>query len=79
MDVVREDEFAPVKNSPDAVVDSPRTARELLSAQSRRWVEACGGEVQGDGILEISPRVSYEGEGLEYLRNNSLATPKYIH
>eukprot|EP00605_Chrysophyceae_sp_TOSAG23-4_P002124 GSChrysophyteH1.ASY1.ANO1.2350.1 assembled CDS len=79
MDVVREDEFAPVKNSPYSVVDSPRTAKELLSAQSHRCVEACGGEVQGDAILEISPRVSYEGEGLEYLRNSCLATPKYIH
>ena len=53
MDVAREEEFAPVKNSPDSLVYSPTTAKVLLSAQNRHWVEACGGEVQGDGILEI--------------------------
>ncbi|KAK9843554.1 hypothetical protein WJX81_008640 [Elliptochloris bilobata] len=67
LEVRREDEFAPVKNAPGAAADSPDTARAATLALHTRWVEAAGGRVRlgkgGEGV-EVSPRVSYSGEGL---------------
>lgn len=67
-EVKREEEFAPVKNAPgQGLSDSPDTARDALLALHKGWVEAAGGRVSsGDGV-EVSPLVSYSGEGLEEL------------
>ena len=39
-EVLREDEFAPVKNAEGQ--DSPATSRAALSAQAQRWMSAAG-------------------------------------
>jgi UDP-N-acetylglucosamine/UDP-N-acetylgalactosamine diphosphorylase len=41
--VDREDEFAPVKNAPGAAVDSPDTARQLLTDLHLKWFSLAGG------------------------------------
>lgn len=69
-DVTREDEFAPVKNAPGSASDSPDTARVLISNLAKTWVTAAGGRLTGDtenDLCEISPLVSFAGEGLEDL------------
>lgn len=44
----------------------------------RGWVTAAGGTVTGDGLLAISPLVSYGGEGLAALAGTTIATPASI-
>jgi UDP-N-acetylglucosamine/UDP-N-acetylgalactosamine diphosphorylase len=66
MEIVREEEFSPVKNAPGSPDgDSPDTARELLLQQHRRWLQDAGAVVSNDVHVEVSPLVSYAGEGLK--------------
>lgn len=94
MEVPREDEFAPVKNAPGAASDSPDTARELLSNQCIKWLVSAGAEIvesspsdidfQGTTLqnmrkeCEISPLLSYAGEGLDHLRGAKITLPCYL-
>lgn len=75
IEVKREEEFAPVKNANGAPSDSPETARQLLLAEHRRWAEANGIKLEGEGMFEISPETSYAGEGLEKYADYSFKLP----
>ena len=68
LEVSREDEFSPLKNATGQ--DSPESSRRDMLAQGARWVKAAGGmsvddgsETGNDGV-EVSPLISYSGEGL---------------
>uniref|UniRef100_A0A1A8MEP6 UDP-N-acteylglucosamine pyrophosphorylase 1, like 1 n=1 Tax=Nothobranchius pienaari TaxID=704102 RepID=A0A1A8MEP6_9TELE len=92
-EVVREDEFSPLKNADGAVSDTPTVARNSLLSQHSRWVSSAGATLlDRDGTVirpascssadqhpaecEISPLVSYFGEGLEQLlKGKRISTP----
>ncbi|GIL53347.1 hypothetical protein Vafri_8968 [Volvox africanus] len=63
--VDRREDFAPVKNAPGSAIDSPNTARSALLSLHAGWVRNAGAEVTCDEGVEVSPLVSYAGEGLE--------------
>ncbi|XP_010260631.1 PREDICTED: UDP-N-acetylglucosamine diphosphorylase 1-like [Nelumbo nucifera] len=69
-EVLREEEFAPVKNANGSTFDTPDSARLLVLRLHTRWVVAAGGflthsvPLYATGV-EISPLCSYAGENLE--------------
>ncbi|XP_038623949.1 UDP-N-acetylhexosamine pyrophosphorylase-like protein 1 [Tachyglossus aculeatus] len=94
-EVLREEEFSPLKNADTADKDSPTTARRALLWQHYRWALEAGGRFprgspsgvspdqdpipgaqEPPAICEISPLVSYFGEGLAtYLKDKELQSP----
>ncbi|KAJ3228392.1 UDP-N-acetylglucosamine pyrophosphorylase [Clydaea vesicula] len=74
----RKEEFSPLKNAPGSKDgDSPDTSRADILAQHVRFAEKAGATVlESEGqpykILEISPLISYEGEGLESLKGKKI-------
>ncbi|KAF1810712.1 UTP-glucose-1-phosphate uridylyltransferase [Eremomyces bilateralis CBS 781.70] len=81
MEVKREDEFSPLKNARGAGEDDPDTSRRDIMAQGKRWVQAAGAVVvsedKEDGV-EVSPLISYGGEGLEYMQGREVRAPAVI-
>ncbi|CAG8651678.1 5222_t:CDS:2 [Funneliformis mosseae] len=82
LEVDRKDEFSPLKNAPGTGVDDPDTSKKDIINQHVKFVEKAGGKVvPGDGdqlIFEISPLISYAGEGLERLNGKTIKTPAVI-
>lgn len=80
LEIVREEEFSPVKNAPGSNEDSPDTARALMCALHTQWLKAAGAVLvgAGDGAVEVSPLASYQGEGLQVLAGQELAAPLLV-
>ncbi|CAG7721651.1 unnamed protein product [Allacma fusca] len=111
-EVLREDEFSPLKNADGAEKDTPTTTRHALYSLHQRYILAAGGRFIDDAgkliplipsmlnnnaieletnnnevqkscmsykapvVVEISPLVSYAGEGLEdYVQNKDFQPP----
>ncbi|MCC6751345.1 MAG: UTP--glucose-1-phosphate uridylyltransferase [Deltaproteobacteria bacterium] len=62
LEIDRDEEFAPVKNA--SGVDSPDSARGLMTALYRRWITEAGGTLSGEGAVEVSPLYALDGEEL---------------
>ncbi|KAI8377415.1 nucleotide-diphospho-sugar transferase [Radiomyces spectabilis] len=86
LEVDRKDEFSPLKNAPGSGADCPETSRRDIVAQHVRFIEKAGGKLVGDNVdnfellqFEISPLVSYGGEGLEDLiQGKTITVPAVI-
>ncbi|QPG96089.1 hypothetical protein C2857_003147 [Epichloe festucae Fl1] len=78
MEVRREDEFSPLKNAPGKGQDDPDTSKSDIMSQGRRWAAAAGATVVGDGGIEVSPLISYGGEGLEKLSGTTITAPAVL-
>lgn len=81
MEVNRNDEFAPVKNEPGNPVDSPTSARNMMSSLAKKWLIAAGAilkNADSDEQCEISSLLSYDGEGLEKYDGCTIELPCYL-
>ncbi|KAL9011650.1 MAG: hypothetical protein Q9173_003528 [Seirophora scorigena] len=83
MEVKREEEFSPLKNAKGTGEDDPDTSKQDILNQGRRWVQNVGGMVESEVApeetgVEVSPLVSYGGEGLEFLQTRTIKAPAVI-
>lgn len=76
-EVQREDEFSPLKNGVDSKLDNANTCRNDLMCLHSRWLAKAGAKFAKDckkdlfdGNFEISPLISYSGEGLKSIVQN---------
>ncbi|KAI5304473.1 hypothetical protein KEM56_006458 [Ascosphaera pollenicola] len=75
IEVRREDEFSPLKNARGTGEDDPDTSRADIMKQGAKWVKAAGG--QAGELVEVSPLVSYGGEGLEFVQGKTVEEGAY--
>jgi UDP-N-acetylglucosamine/UDP-N-acetylgalactosamine diphosphorylase len=72
LEVDRAEEFSPLKNAPGSKADSPETSRRDLLAQQKRWLIAAGAQVSEGVEVEVTPEVTYGGEGLEWVKGKTI-------
>ncbi|KAI9807475.1 MAG: hypothetical protein M1825_005415 [Sarcosagium campestre] len=82
LEVRREDEFSPLKNAKGSGEDDQDTSKRDILQQGRRFVEAAGAVIVSESAessgVEVSPLISYGGEGLDFLRGREIMAPAVI-
>ncbi|OJJ83920.1 UDP-N-acetylglucosamine diphosphorylase [Aspergillus glaucus CBS 516.65] len=81
IEVRREDEFSPLKNAKGTGEDDPDTSKRDIMELGKRWIEKAGGVVVTEGQsvgVEVSPLISYGGEGLEFLKGREIKAPAVV-
>ena len=78
LEVARNEEFSPLKNAPGTGSDDPDTSRRDLLAQHRRFLEKAGARVQDGVEIELSPLVTYAGEGLESVARKNFTKSGHV-
>lgn len=78
VEVARDVEFSPLKNADAVGKECATTARQDIHRLHKKYIEQAGGIVHGDEC-EISPLLSYGGEGLSKIVNGkSFTSPVYL-
>ncbi|KEF57097.1 UDP-N-acetylglucosamine pyrophosphorylase [Exophiala aquamarina CBS 119918] len=81
LEVERKEEFSPLKNARGTGEDDPDTSKKDILEQGSRWLHAAGAIVvseEGETGVEVSPLISYGGEGLGYLHGREIRAPAVI-
>lgn len=71
LEVERREEFSPLKNAPGTGSDDPGTSRNDLLSQQKRFLVRAGAKVDDGVEIEVSPQVTYAGEGLDAVRGKT--------
>ncbi|KIJ22033.1 UDP-N-acetylglucosamine diphosphorylase [Paxillus involutus ATCC 200175] len=78
LEVARKEEFSPLKNAPGTGSDDPETSRQDLLAQHQRFLENAGARLNVGVEIELSPLVTYSGEGLECVEGKTFTKSGYV-
>ncbi|KAF8140545.1 nucleotide-diphospho-sugar transferase [Boletus edulis] len=78
LEVARREEFSPLKNAPGTGSDAPETSRRDLLDQHRRFLESAGACLKEGVEIELSPLVTYAGEGLESVKDKTFTKSGYV-
>ncbi|KAF3907557.1 hypothetical protein AA313_de0202974 [Arthrobotrys entomopaga] len=82
LEVAREDEFSPLKNARGAGEDDPDTSKRDIMAQGKKWVVKAGGQIVSEDVnddgIEVSPLLSYGGEGLDFVKGKTITGPALL-
>ncbi|KIW19157.1 hypothetical protein PV08_03450 [Exophiala spinifera] len=81
LEVDRKEEFSPLKNGKGSTEDNAETSKRDIMDQGARWLRAAGAVVVSEtdsAGVEVSPFISYGGEGLEYLKTREIKAPAVI-
>jgi len=78
LEVARKEEFSPLKNAPGTGSDDPETSRRDLLDQHKRFLESAGARLKEDVEIELSPLVTYAGEGLESVKGKTFTRSGYV-
>lgn len=78
LEVARNEEFSPLKNAPGTGSDDPGTSCRDLLAQHRRFLEKVGAKVEEGVEIELSPLVSYAGEGLQAVEGKTFTKSGHV-
>ncbi|KAF8317532.1 UDP-N-acetylglucosamine diphosphorylase [Cantharellus anzutake] len=78
LEVDRKEEFSPFKNPPGTGYEDPDTSRTAILAQQKRFLQRAGASVADGVVIEISPLVSYAGEGLEAAKGKTYVRSGFV-
>ncbi|KAL9116163.1 MAG: hypothetical protein Q9227_000533 [Pyrenula ochraceoflavens] len=83
LEVDRAEEFSPLKNAKGTGEDDPDTSCRDIMQQGGRWIKKVGATVVSESAeeeagVEVSPKISYGGEGLEFLRGREIKAPAVV-
>jgi len=81
-EVLRNEEFSPLKNGPDSKMDSPHSCIQHITELHKLWIQKSGGIIANSNdelLCEISPLVSYCGENLtQYVKDKKISLPFHL-
>ncbi|GAA5847368.1 hypothetical protein JCM3766R1_004693 [Sporobolomyces carnicolor] len=73
LEAERKEEFSPLKNAPGTGSDDPETSRRDLLEEQKKWLRNAGAQIEDGVEVELSPLVTYAGEGLDQVKGLKFA------